>query len=161
MSESIICSVSACSAVQCTWCLWIVKSPNPMAAPTQWMKILRSIDFYLGFGKSSKIEIKLWGFKQSLAAQRESAVIAKVGPNWVSLSFKNHKATKNLFNSFLIKRHGTLIPHRIFVRFLSCLRTPLDSASPGRTAHNSPCVGWGDVFFSCTEEAQYPVPARL
>lgn len=31
---------------------------------------------------------------------------------------------------------------------------------PGRPAHYSSRSGWGDAFFSCTEEAQYPVPAK-
>ena len=71
------------------------------------MKILRSTDFCLGFGKSSKIETKLCGFKQSLAAQRESAVIAKAGPHWVSLSFKKIIKPQRISSThFLLKDTG-------------------------------------------------------
>ncbi len=74
-------------------------------------------------------------------------------------SFKNLEPQKSLR---LISYYKTWIfnPAQNLACFLFCRHASLDPAAPGRRAHNSSCVCWADVFFSCTEEAQYPVPAR-
>lgn len=92
--------------------------------------------------------------KQSLAVLPESVVTVNVSRLRISVrGSNNHKPwrispTSHIFKQLDVKSHTQS------VRFAQ-LRLP-----PGWPAHYSSCGGRGDVFFSCTEEAQYPVPAK-
>lgn len=126
---------------------------------THWIEIFQMYRFFLHIPPQNCCLWKLWDLLYALWFWTTFCFTAGVCndcESWSDLAmfemiiknFQNHIDTKNLYNSCLIYRTQNLCK----------FTTSLDSASPGPAAHNSSCVGWGDVFFSCTEEAQYPVP---
>lgn len=93
-------------------------------------------------------------FEQSLAVLRESVVTVNGSRLRISVRGSSNHKPWGISPTCHIFKQSDLSSHTQTVRFAQ-LRFP-----PGWPAHYSSRGGRGDVFFSCTEEAQYPVPAK-
>lgn len=93
-------------------------------------------------------------FEQSLAVLPESVVTVNVSRLRISVRGSDNHEPWRIFPTAHVFKQLYLKSHTQSVRFAQ-LRLP-----PGWPARYSSCGGRGDVFFSCTEEAQYPVPAK-